>query len=339
MSAPQSPLAALLAPYFLSALAYSVLCGLLGRAYHPLAAFQVYALALAPLLLASLLGGRASGAWGWRRAWPPTGPETRAALSSVVILTSSTLMYLSPQSLVAILVAQAGCLLLVARLSKPHTVALSLLSVAAVGLSVLHKPPAVALLPLLLGVAKTLGYWVKIRSVEDAKAGEGADAARGSTDATSGIAGQESDRPPSIVSPDDFLASEQVLVSTVALGVAALASHFVAPAPLGDWRLWAVAAASLGMGVLGTRIMLRREEMGLTFPAYRMASLLAALGASWGRGELVWDRTQWASWSAVLLACCVVGVVSLSDGQRARVTAQFGRLAAGFQRARVELGS
>lgn len=324
----QSPLAALLAPYFLASLAYSVLCGTLGRAYHPLAAFQVYVLGLVPFLVASLLGGRITRLWYWRRAWPPTGPETRAALSSVVILTSSTLMYLSAQSMIAILVAQAGCLLLVARLSRPHTVALAMLSVGAVALSVTGKPLSLAALPVCLGVAKTLGYWVKIRSVEGAKTGEGAAQAGGA-----GAAGQE------LVSPDDFLAAEQVLISLAALAVAALASHSVPPAPLTDWRLWAISASSLGMGLLGTRIMLRREELGVTFPAYRMASLVAAFGASVSRGELALEWAQWPRWAAALLACLVVAIAALSETQRDRLAGLVRRALANFYRARVELAS
>lgn len=324
----QSPLAALLAPYFLASLAYSILCGTLGRAYHPLAAFQVYVLGLVPFLVASLIGGRITRLWSWRRTWPPTGPETRAALSSVVILTASTLMYLSAQSMIAILVAQAGCLLLVARFSRPHTVALAALSVGAVALSVTGKPLSLAVLPVCLGVAKTLGYLVKIRSVEGAKTGEGAAQAGGA-----GVAGQE------LVSPDDFLAAEQVLISLVALGVAALASHSVPPAPLTDWRLWAISASSLGMGLLGTRIMLRREELGVTFPAYRMASLVAAFGASVSRGELTLEWAQWPRWSAALLACLVVAVAALSETQRDRLVGLARRAFANFYRARAELAS
>lgn len=324
----QSPLAALLAPYFLASLAYSVLCGTLGRAYHPLAAFQVYVLGLVPFLVAALLGGRITRLWNWRRAWPPTGPETRAALSSVVILTASTLMYLSAQSMIAILVAQAGCLLLVARLSRPHTVALAALSVGAVALSVTGKPLSLAAVPVCLGVVKTLGYRVKIRSVEGAKTGEGAAQAGGA-----GVAGQE------LVSPDDFLAAEQVLISLAALAVAALASHSVPPAPLTDWRLCAISASSLGMGLLGTRIMLRREELGVTFPAYRMASLVAAFGASVSRGELTLEWAQWPRWSAALLACLVVAVAALSETQRDRLAGLARRALANFYRARAELAS
>ena len=324
----QSPLAALLAPYFLASLAYSILCGTLGRAYHPLAAFQVYVLGLVPFLVASLIGGRITRLWSWRRAWPPTGPETRAALSSVVILTASTLMYLSAQSMIAILVAQAGCLLLVARFSRPHTVALAALSVGAVALSVTGKPLSLAALPVCLGVAKTLGYLVKIRSVEGAKTGEGAAQAEGA-----GVAGQV------LVSPDDFLAAEQVLISLAALAVAALASHSVPPAPLTDWRLWAISASSLGMGLLGTRIMLRREELGVTFPGYRMASLVAAFGASVSRGELALEWAQWPRWSAALLACLVVAVAALSETQRDRLTGLVRRAFANFYRARAELAS
>lgn len=328
----QTPLAALLAPYFLASLAYSILCGTLGRAYHPLAAFQVYVLGLVPFLVASLIGGRITRLWSWRRVWPPTGPETRAALSSVVILTASTLMYLSAQSMIAILVAQAGCLLLVARFSRPHTVALAALSVGAVALSVTGKPLSLAALPVCLGVAKTLGYLVKIRSVEGAKTGEGAAQAGGAAEGA-GAAGQE------LVSPDDFLAAEQVLISLAALAVAALASHSVPPAPLTDWRLWAISASSLGMGLLGTRIMLRREELGVTFPAYRMASLVAAFGASVSRGELALEWAQWPRWSAALLACLVVAVAALSETQRDRLTGLVRRAFANFYRARAELAS
>ena len=332
------PLFALLALYFVCALSYSLICGLLGRSYSPLAAFQVYSLALAPALVASMLVGRATGVWRWRRAWPPTAPETRAAAASVVILTASTLMYLSAQSLVAVLVAQAGCLLLVVRWDRPHTIALCVTSFAAVTFSVAGKPQSLSwtgfVIPVALGIAKTAGYYLKIGSVESAKSGEGASQASVTAGQVSVATARSNDR---IVSPDDFLAAEQVLVSILALVVGALASHHSPPAPLVDWRLWAVAAASLGMGLFGTRIMLRREELGVTFPAYRMASLVAAFGAALSRGELRWDGAHWPSWIACLLACGVVACVALPESQRTRIGAWFGSLASGFQRARLEL--
>jgi hypothetical protein len=282
----------LLLAYFICSLAYSIGCGLLGRSYAALSTYQTYAVTMLPFLLGGLVVGRLSGVWQWRRAWPPTRPETRAALSSVIILTASTLMYCSAESLIAILMAQAGCLLLVARLSAPNTVMLALTSLVAVVLSLLHKPPLVAVIPLLLGLAKTGGYWIKLRSVAAAKSGEGASQAGG--------AGAK------LVSPDDFLAAEQVLVSILALAVASVMGHFAKPAPLSDPRLWLIAGASLGMGILGTRIMLRVEPIGLTFPAYRMLSLLAAFGASLSRGELQLKSSHWASWVACTLACLVV---------------------------------
>lgn len=290
-------LISLLVFYFASALAYSALCGLAGPKYHPIAAFQIYALALAPALAVCLFLGRRIGVWNWQRLWPPTGPETRAALSSLVILTSSTLMLLSPKSMIAVLVAQAGCLCLVIRRRDPVTLILPGLSIVAVALAASREPWRVAMVPIALGMAKTVGYLIKMRSIEAAKAGEGASAASGS-----GPGGSSA----TLVSADDFIAAEQVFISLLALGLAGVFSHAVAPAPLTDWRLWFIAASSLLMGLIGTRIMLRAEPQSITFPAYRMMALLAAFGASWGRGELRFTAAQWTSWSAILLACVVV---------------------------------
>ena len=211
-------------------------------------------------------------------------------------------MYLMPKSMIAILVAQAGCLCLVARPSIPRTLALPALSVATVILSVYHEPLRLALIPIALGLAKTFGYWIKISSVDSAKSGEGAGQAA--------VAPAATNPPPRLVSPDDFLASEQVFISMLALGVASFFSHFAHPAPLTDWRLWAVSASSLAMGLLGTRIMLRAEPSSITFPAYRMMSLLAAFGASAARGELRLEAAHWQRWTAALLACVVVATAS-----------------------------
>lgn len=288
----------LLACYFVSALAYSYLCGNIGSKYSALATFQVYAMGLAPALAVSLALGRRTNLWAWRRLWPPTGPETRAALSSAVILTASTLMYLMPKSMIAILVAQAGCLCLVARPSLPRTLALPALSIVAVALSVYHEPLRLALVPIGLGLMKTAGYFIKIRSVDSAKQGEGAGQA---------VIGQPAQQPPTgLVSLDDFMATEQVFISILALAIASAFSHFVSPAPLTDWRLWAVSIASLGMGLLGTRIMLGPQPSSVSFPAYRMMSLLAAFGASAARGELRLEVAHWQRWVAALLACVVV---------------------------------
>lgn len=299
---------ALLSAYFVAALCYSVLCGMLGKSYHPLSAYLVYALALTPGLIAALAVGKATQLWQWRRVWPPNRDETWAAVSSTIILTASTLMFLSPQSLIAVFLSQAGCLLLVARFSSPSSMILAGISMIAVGLSILHKPILVAVLPISLGLLKMLGYGIKIASVNSAKGGQ-----RSTDTATT-----------TRHNPDDFLAAEQVLISVLALavagvfGIVALQLNITPPTKQGsfllDWRLWAMSASSLGMGLLGTRIMLRgtRETTSYSFPAYRMMSLLAALGAAWVRGELRFRVEHWTNWTAALLACITIVIASRS---------------------------
>ena len=294
---------ALLSAYFVAALCYSILCGMLGKSYHPLSAYLIYALALTPGLITALIAGRLTQLWQWRRIWPPNRDETLAAVSSTIILTASTLMFLSPQSLIAVFLSQAGCLLLVARFSSPSSMLVAGISMIAVGLSVLHKPFLVAALPIGLGLLKMLGYGIKIVSVN---------AAKGEQRATTKH------------SPDDFLAAEQVLISVLALavagifGIVALQLNIMPPTKQGafllDWRLWAMSAASLGMGLFSTRIMLRgtRETTSYSFPAYRMMSLLAALGAAWVRGELRFQAEYWANWTAALLACITIVLASRS---------------------------
>lgn len=295
---------ALLSAYFVAALCYSILCGMLGKSYHPLSAYLIYALALTPGLITALVAGRLTQLWQWRRVWPPNRDETLAAVSSTIILTASTLMFLSPQSLIAVFLSQAGCLLLVTRFSSPSSMLVAGISMVAVGLSVLHKPFLVAALPIGLGLLKMLGYGIKIGSVN---------AAKGPTES-----GKTKH------SPDDFLAAEQVLISVLALavagifGIVALQLNITPPTKQGlfllDWRLWAMSASSLGMGLLGTRIMLRgtRETTSYSFPAYRMMSLLAALGAAWVRGELRFQAEYWANWTAALLACVTIVLASRS---------------------------
>ena len=295
---------ALLSAYFVAALCYSILCGMLGKSYHPLSAYLIYALALTPGLITALVVGKVTQLWQWRRVWPPNRDETLAAVSSTIILTASTLMFLSPQSLIAVFLSQAGCLLLVARFSSPSSMLVAGISMVAVGLSVLHKPFLVAALPIGLGLLKMLGYGIKIGSVN---------AAKGPTES-----GKTKH------SPDDFLAAEQVLISVLALavagvfGIVALQLNITPPTKQGsfllDWRLWAMSAASLGMGLLSTRIMLRgtRETTSYSFPAYRMMSLLAALGAAWVRGELRFQAEYWANWTAALLACVTIVLASRS---------------------------
>ena len=293
---------ALLSAYFVAALCYSVLCGMLGKSYHPLSAYLIYALALTPGLITALVVGKVTQLWQWRRVWPPNRDETWAAVSSTIILTASTLMFLSPQSLIAVFLSQAGCLLLVARFSSPSSMILAGISMVAVGLSILHKPILVAVLPISLGLLKMVGYGIKIASVNSAKGGVR-------------VAKHN---------PDDFLAAEQVLISVLALavagvfGIVSLQLNIVPPTGQGsfllDWRLWAMSASSLGMGLLGTRIMLRgtQETTSYSFPAYRMMSLLAALGAAWVRGELRFQVEHWTNWTAALLACITIVIASRS---------------------------
>ena len=91
--------------------------------------------------------------------------------------------------------------------------------------------------------------------------------------------------------PDDFLAAEQVLISVLALaagvfGIVALQLNITPTNEtrpfLLDWRLWAMSAASLGMGLLGTRIMLRgtRETTSYSFPGLPDDE---PSGCAWGR--------------------------------------------------------
>ena len=279
---------------------------MLGKSYHPLSAYLIYALALTPGLITALVVGKVTQLWQWRRVWPPNRDETLAAVSSTIILTASTLMFLSPQSLIAVFLSQAGCLLLVARFSSPSSMLIAGISMVAVGLSILHKPFLVAAVPIGLGLLKMLGYGIKIGSVNAAKGG------RATTSATTKH------------NPDDFLAAEQVLISVLALavagifGIVALQLNITPPTKQGafllDWRLWAMSASSLGMGLLSTRIMLRgtRETTSYSFPAYRMMSLLAALGAAWVRGELRFQAEYWANWTAALLACITIILASRS---------------------------
>jgi hypothetical protein len=84
MSGRAWPLWSLLLAYVAVAFSYYTLCGLVGRAYHPLAAYQVYALSCAAAFAVALWGGRRSGVWPWRRLWPATTSELLAAVASVV---------------------------------------------------------------------------------------------------------------------------------------------------------------------------------------------------------------------------------------------------------------
>lgn len=262
-----------LVPYFLASLTFSLLCGVVGRSYHPLAAFQVYAAGCAACLVLALLGGRLLGVWRWRRLFPPTAPEALTAASSVLILTVSTLALMLPGSLTAAIAMRAGALLLVA---SRRAILLPLLAAAAAALSACSLPAAAAPLPLGLAALYVLGYFLKLRATRGA--------------------------PPAA----DFLAAEQVVVGLLVLAVGGLLSHAQAPAPLSDLRLWGISAASTAAGLLGTRLLLRAEPASLTFSAYKATGLLAAAAATLARGE----RLGPGSWVAFALAVAVVVIAS-----------------------------
>ncbi len=361
-TSPALPLFVHLALYFACSAAYAFTCGLLGRSYGPLAAYQTYTLACSAALVLALIGGRLTGLWEWRKLWPPSMAASKAALASVMILTASTLALLSPSSLLAIVAGKAGRLVLVARVSPPSALVLPLLGMIAAVLAAWTKPPIAAVLPLTLAGLYVAGYWVKLRAVAEAKQSaprydSAAEGANRSTPAVGHVMGvpcthcgmlthtsdgtlprcadcgphlkladmsdiqrREFDRAIEQMKssnvliipqanperPEDFLAAEQFLVALGALGIASLMAHRVTPAALSDWRLWLLGATSLGAGLIGTRIMLRAEPSSVTFPAYSMASLLAALCASWARGELRWAWACWPSIAAAALACVVV---------------------------------
>lgn len=262
-----------LVPYFVASLVFSFLCGAVGRAYHPLAAFQVYALGCACCLVLALLGGRLLGVWRWRRLFPPTAAEALTAASSVLVLSASTLALLLPGSITAAIAMRAGALLLVA---SRRALLLPLLAAAAAALSACSLPAAAAPLPIALAGLYVLGYWGKLRATRDAPAAA------------------------------DFLAAEQVVVGLLCLAVGGLFSHAHAPAPLSDVRLWGVSAASTAAGLLGTRLLLRAEPASLTFTAYKMTGLLAAAAATLARGE----RLGPGSWLAFGLALAAVAIAA-----------------------------
>ena len=339
---PSLPLVAHLAIYFICSLTYAFTAGRLGHSYGPLATYQTYAVATAVALVLALIGGRLSGIWKWRAVWPPSVAASKAALASVLIMTASTLALLSPSSLLSIVAGKAGRLLLVARVSSLSAMVLPGLGIVAVVLAAWTKPPIAAVLPLLLAGVYVLGYWIKLRAVADVKEAQLQydlqlveaqsvahakvghvrpwlvleDSRATSKQITAAIEQMKAGstiilpQPTTKESPEDFLAAEQALVAICALVIASLMAHHVSPAPITNWRLWLLGAASLGAGLIGTRIMLRKEESAITFPAYSMASLLASLGASWVRGELRWAWASWPMIAAAVLALVVVGGAS-----------------------------
>lgn len=266
------PLWSLLLAYFVVSFCYASLCGLVGKLYHPLASYQVYATACAVALGVALGVGRITKAWQWSRLWPPTKPEAVGAFGSLIVLTCSTLILMSPDSIVPVVLKQAGCLLLVAQ--SPILPTLAIVSVV---LSAWHKPVVLMLGPIMLALLCAFGYKLKLWARDNR------DTAR-----------------------SDFLATSEVLTVALTLLLSGFFAQIVPSAPTNDWRLWALAAMSLSAGLIGTRIVLRVEPTSLTFPAYRMASLIAALGASFVRGE----NLGVTGWLAVVLAAGVVFAAS-----------------------------
>ncbi len=273
---------------------YAFLCGVLGQAYDPLGTYEVYAVGcfFAFLLSAAI--------YRPKRFWPPTTEESLAALSSTVILTSSTFSLLLPQSLVAVVASKSGALLLPSlkhfwQFPKHLTLeffrkhlALPSLAVVAVLFSAWRKPLQVMLLPLSLALVYVLGYSLKLYAVRLAKGSSNAKRA-------------------------EFLIAEQLVVAVVTLAIAALLHQYrlVFPdsrpsATVLDWRLWAVAFASYGGGFIGTLLVLHSTPQTVVFPAYRAASLLCALGASAARGELQWSWRFWSDFAAIGTALIVV---------------------------------
>ena len=269
----------LLLLYCVVSFSYYSLCILVGRAHHPLGAYQVYALGCAVAF------GFLCLAWRPRRLWPPTRAEGLAALSSILILTSATLSLLLPESLVAILAGKGGCLVLVGRRDRWRQTLLGLVPVL---LASWDKPLRVLWVPLGLAGVYVAGYALKLRALDQAR--------------------QE---PQDL--KHDFLAAEQLVVALGTLAVAGLMGHVARPAPLSDWRLWGISLASLGTGLVGTRLMLHATARDVTFTVYRMASLVCALAAKVAHG----DQIHPTGWAAVLLACGVIGLTTHQDQIRA----------------------
>jgi hypothetical protein len=277
-SAGEQPIWFYIIGYAPVAFTFSFLCGLLGHSYHPLAAYQVYALAMPCWFALGVLLFRPT------RLWPPTKTESLSAVASNIILTSESLALMLPSSVLTVVAAKAGCLLLPDPFDKRPAwkrYGLAGLTIMAIIMASLNKPLRLLLLPALLALAYVGGYGIKLHVCRQVKQDN---AAKGG-----------------------FLSAGQVLVLAITLSLASLFSHAQPSAPLRDWRLWAVALASLSCGLLGTRLMLHKTRQGVAFPAYRALSLICALGASAARGEAL----HWSGWLAVVLGAIVVLWASL----------------------------
>lgn len=265
--------ALLLACYALASFTFSYSAALLGRAYHPLGAYQSYAACVLAWLLIGFAVTRP------KRLWPPTKAESLSALASVMILTSETIALMLPASVVAVVAGKAGCLAIPDR-GDPRPwhrkYALAALAACAVVLASVHKPLRILLAPLALAAVYVAGNVIKLRAVKSAK--ESHEAKPG------------------------FLSAGQLVVCGLTLALSSAFSRFAPPATLGDWRLWVVGGASLAAGLLGCRLMLHKTPQSVVYPAHRAASLICSLGASAARGEAL----HWSGWAAVAIGLCVV---------------------------------
>lgn len=265
--------ALLLACYAAASFTFSYSTALLGRAYHPLGAYQSYAACVLVWLLVGFAVIKP------KRLWPPTKAESLSALASVMILTSETIALMLPASVVAVVAGKAGCLAIPDR-DDPRPwhrkYALAALVACAVVLASVHKPLRVLLAPLALAAVYVAGNAIKLRAVRVAK--------------------RDHEAKPG------FLSAGQLVVCGLTLALSSAFSRFAPPAPLGDWRIWVVGGASLAAGLLGCRLMLHKSPQSVVYPAHRAASLVCSLGASAARGEAL----HWSGWAAVAIGLCVV---------------------------------
>lgn len=265
--------ALLLALYAVASFTFSYSAALLGRAYHPLGAYQTYATCVLAWLLVGFAITRP------KRIWPPTKAESLSAVASVMILTAESIALMLPASVVAIVAGKAGCLAISDR-SDPRPwhrkYALAALAACAVALASVHKPLRILVAPLALAALYVAGNAIKLRAIKTAK---------DSHEAKPG-----------------FLSAGQLVVCGLTLALSSAFSRFAPPAPIGDWRIWVVGGASLAAGLLGCRLMLHKSPQSVVYPAHRAASLICSLGASAARGEVL----HWSGWTAVAIGLGVV---------------------------------
>jgi hypothetical protein len=265
--------AALLARYTVASFTFSYSAALLGRAYHPLGAYQTYATCVLVWLLAGFAITKP------KRLWPPTKAESLSAVASVMILTAETIALMLPASVVAVVAGKAGCLAIPDRSDQRpwhRKYTLAALAACAVVLASVHKPLRILIAPLALAAIYVAGNVIKLKAVRTAK---------DSHEAKPG-----------------FLSAGQLVVCGLTLALSSAFSHFAPPAPLTDWRIWVVGGASLSAGLLGCRLMLHRTPQSVVYPAHRAASLVCSLGASAARGEAL----HWSGWAAVAIGLAVV---------------------------------